>query len=86
MNDATAHLIYLRPGPLILSKKPYADWREIQAEYDDYIASLGPWPEADIIEHFALDYGADDALWPFPKSAIVRFMRSSGPAVLWSAV
>jgi hypothetical protein len=84
VEHATAYLIYLRSGPLLLSKQPYSDWREIQAEYDDYMASLGPWTEANIIEHFALDYGDEDALWPFPKSAIVLYMRSSNPAVLQS--
>lgn len=33
------HLIYLERA-LLLSKKPYSDWREIQAEYFDYKTSL----------------------------------------------
>lgn len=28
---------------ILISKKPYLSWREIQDEYDDYKASLGPW-------------------------------------------
>ncbi len=36
------HLIFLRVGAVLLSRKPYADWREIQDEWDDYMTSLGP--------------------------------------------
>ena len=39
------HIILTRKEVLI-SRKPYASWREIQDEYDDYMASLGPWDTA----------------------------------------
>ncbi|MNK81229.1 hypothetical protein D3C87_1009700 [compost metagenome] len=37
-----AHIILTRKEVLI-SRRSYASWCEIQDEYDDYMASLGPW-------------------------------------------
>lgn len=41
------HIIFTSVEMLI-SRKPYASWREIQDEYDDYKASLGPWEAVDV--------------------------------------
>jgi hypothetical protein len=71
-----AHLIYLRPSGLVLSKKTYSDWREIQHEFDDYMTSLGPWTEAQIVSYFPLDYGEDDVNWPISKTALASFFAS----------
>jgi hypothetical protein len=82
MNQPQAHLVFLRPGGLLLIKRPGADWRQLQDEYPDYMASLGPWTGEEIAEHFALDYGEDDSRWPFTRQAIVEFLQSSGPLIL----
>lgn len=67
-----ATLIYLEPG-MLLTKKPYRDWREIRAEFqDDYIASLNPMTCRELIGNFADDFG-EDAAWPFSKDEIIRF-------------
>jgi hypothetical protein len=42
-------------------KRPDADWRQLQDEYADYMASPGPWTADEIAEHLALDYGEDDS-------------------------
>ena len=39
------HIIFT-DEQVLLSKKAYASWREIQAEFNDYKASLGPWDAA----------------------------------------
>jgi hypothetical protein len=39
------HIILTR-NEVLISRTPYASWREIQGEYDDYMASLGPWDTA----------------------------------------
>jgi hypothetical protein len=75
-------LVFLRPGGLLIVKRPDADWRQLQTEYADYVASLGPWTAGEIAEHFALDYGEDDSRWPFPLGTIVNFMRSAEERVL----
>lgn len=48
----TFHLIYLRSGAALLSRNPYADWREIQDEWHDYMTSLGPWTADEVVEFF----------------------------------
>lgn len=37
------HIIFTKNEEVLISRKPYASWREIQDEYDGYMASLGPW-------------------------------------------
>jgi hypothetical protein len=50
------NLIFLRSGKILLSRKKYADWREIQEEYEDYMASLEFESLMDIEEYIKLDY------------------------------
>ena len=84
MDDTTTlvHLIYLRSGPLIVSRKHYADWREIQDEYEDYMTSLGPFTEEGLIEFLSVQYG-EESHWGFTAREIRDFMRSTA-AVLKS--
>lgn len=69
------HLIYLRSGPVVLSRKPYADWREIQDEWDDYMTSLGPWTAEDVLDFFRVDF-KDEASWPFSAAEVAAFAES----------
>ena len=82
MDEPRAHLVFLRPDGLLLVKRPDADWRQLQDEYAEYVASLGPWTAAEVAEYFALDYTEDDARWPFTRRAIAEFMQSPGRLVL----
>ena len=82
VNEPRAHLVFLRTGGLLLVKRPETDWRQLQDEYAEYMASLGPWTAAEIAEHFTLDYTEDDARWPFTRRAITEFMQSPGLLVL----
>jgi RNA 2',3'-cyclic 3'-phosphodiesterase len=50
------HLVYLRDGRMLLTKKVYRDWRVIQDEYEDYMTSLGPWSEAEVIDFLESEY------------------------------
>ncbi|MGY5875774.1 MAG: hypothetical protein RTU30_08510 [Candidatus Thorarchaeota archaeon] len=70
------HIIYLHNGPLILSKKEYNSWHEIQEEYDDYMTSLGPWPTEDVIDFLEQEYGEDDSRWAFTRTQIHSFALS----------
>ena len=49
------HIIYTR-SRMLLSKKRYASWKQIQDEFEDYVASLGPWPSSEVISYLAEDY------------------------------
>jgi hypothetical protein len=70
------YLIYLRSGPMLLSRKPYADWREIQDEWDDYMTSLGPWTVEDVVGFFEQQYGSDERRWPFTAGVVAAFAAS----------
>ena len=80
MDDTSplVHLIYLRSGPLVVSRKRYADWREIQDEYEDYMTSLGPFTEEGLIEFLSEEYGEESG---FTASEIRDFMRSTAVVI-----
>jgi hypothetical protein len=48
--------IIFRESGMLLSKKSYGTWREIQDEYSDYKASLGPWSPDEILGYLEDDY------------------------------
>ena len=41
---------------VLISRKPYASWREIQDEYNDYMASLGPWDKRTVASWLDEEY------------------------------
>ena len=49
------HIVFTK-SKMLLSKKRYESWREIQNEYEDYVASLGPWSEVDVAEYLRDDH------------------------------
>ena len=49
------HIIYTE-SQMLLSKKRYGSWREIEDEYESYKASLGPWSHDQVIEYLADEY------------------------------
>lgn len=67
---------------MLLSKRPYGSWREIQVEHPDYKASLGPFLPSELLDFLASDFGDDDARWPFRKSAITDFLHSPADTLL----
>lgn len=54
-----ARIIYLETDDrcdIVLSKKPYTDWRGIAADYPDYKTDVGPWSCETIVRYFAEEY------------------------------
>lgn len=49
------HIIYTETD-MLLSKRPYGSWKEIQDEYVDYKASLGPWCVEEVVEFLYYEY------------------------------
>jgi hypothetical protein len=49
------HVIYTETD-MLLSKRLYASWREIQDRYETYKASVGPWEHPDVIAYLNEDY------------------------------
>ena len=66
------HLVFLT-SQLLLTKKPYTHWTEIQAEFNDYKTSLGPWTSEEVIEFLQSEYPEAP---PFSAAQIQHFMRS----------
>ncbi|MEP0356141.1 hypothetical protein [Paraglaciecola sp.] len=49
------HIIYTDSN-VVLSKKKYAKWIQIQEEFPDYKASLGPWSFNEVIDYLEGEY------------------------------
>lgn len=56
MTDKDLRIIYLRDETVLVSKRAYRDWREIQDLYDQYMASLGPWPVDEVVDFLNDEY------------------------------
>ncbi|MDG1332776.1 MAG: hypothetical protein P8P74_10620 [Crocinitomicaceae bacterium] len=50
------NLIFLKSDKMLLSRKAYGNWREIQDEYEGYMASLDFESLKEIEEYIKLDY------------------------------
>jgi hypothetical protein len=61
---------------MLLSRKQYSDWREIQDEYESYLTSVGPFSVDELLEFLSEEYGSDDAKWGFSREEIQGFMKS----------
>ena len=72
------HLVYTTEE-MLLSKKPYASWREIQDEYESYKASFGPWTRGDVLAFIVDDY---PDLEPPAEIQIDEFLASEAETVV----
>ncbi len=70
-----AHYVLLEHD-IMLTKRKYQSWREIQDAWPDYKTSLGPWSEQDLIEYLEDDF-PDEATWPFTRAVISSFYKSA---------
>ena len=86
VHDTRAHVLYLRSNGVALSREPVQDWCDLQERHPDYMASLGPWTLADILDHFALQFGTDESRWPLARADVEQFMTSGREPVLRARV
>ncbi len=56
--------MFLRSGQIILTKRDFEGWRQIQDHYQDYMASLGPWDKEGMLDFLRTEYS-----WFGPKEA-----------------
>ena len=69
-----AVIIYLNDG-MLLSKKEYSCWEEIQDEYyEKYIANLEPMSCDETIFFFE-DSFVQEENWPFSRKRIIEFFE-----------
>jgi tRNA1(Val) A37 N6-methylase TrmN6 len=62
---------------MLLSKKVYKDWWEIQDEYyEHYKANLTFSSYEDIIQFFTDDFKEEEN-WPFSRDEIINFSKSA---------
>jgi hypothetical protein len=66
------HIIFTESS-LLLSKNDYQDWRVIQEEFEDYKASLGPWPEAEVSAYLDDEY---PSIVPSAQIQVSKFLKS----------
>ena len=71
------HIIYLE-SRMLLSKKQYSDWRDIQDEFPDYKTSLGPWPVAEVLDFLRTEYPSRP---PFAPEQVARFLESDDKTI-----
>ena len=61
---------------MLLSKKQYSDWREIQDEYENYMTSMGPYSVDELMGFLTEQYGSDESGWGFSVEEITGFVES----------
>jgi len=66
------HIIFTESS-ILLSKKNYQDWRSIQEEFEDYKASLGPWPDAEVAAYLDDEYSS---IAPSAQIQVSEFLKS----------
>ncbi len=76
-DEALLYIIYLE-SRMLLSKKCYSGWKQIQDEFADYKASLGPWPVAEILEFLRTEYPSHR---PFTREQVERFLLSDDETI-----
>jgi hypothetical protein len=74
-------LVYLRAGPVVLAREPAGGWRELQAEYPDYMTDLGPFTPEGLADFFAASFGPAEGGWPFTAAQVAAFVRSGRASV-----
>ena len=58
---------------MILTKVAFSNWRAVQAAYNDYMASLGPFTDEELLDYLAVEYPVDP---PFEEAALDGFLAS----------
>lgn len=64
-----AHYIILKSGVVLRPEQDFAEWRAIQAEYPDFVTSLGPWTEQELLGYLRDDFSSE-AEWPISQEVI----------------
>jgi hypothetical protein len=66
------HLVFTESN-IVLDKRQYEDWRQIQDAYPDYKASFGPWNLDEVIDFLSFEY---DNLLPSAIAQVNDFANS----------
>ncbi|RKP47005.1 hypothetical protein [Trinickia fusca] len=72
------HVIYTRSDGILLSRRQYESWRQIQDEIPDYITSLGPWSLEQVVEYLDSEHSRLD---PSAAEQVSTFLASAEPDI-----
>ncbi|KVE94567.1 hypothetical protein KDX16_12405 [Burkholderia vietnamiensis] len=72
------HVIYTRDNRILLSRKQYVSWQEIQEDIEDYMASLGPWLPEQTIEYLQEEH---PGLSPDAAEQVCAFLSRSDTTI-----
>lgn len=72
--EVRATLVYLESGGVLLTKRPYCHWREVEAEYTDCVANLPALTYEELTDFFANDFKKEEN-WPFSKDDLWKFFE-----------
>ena len=71
------HIIYTRSA-LFLSRRAYASWWAIQAEFADYQTALGPLPVEEVVDFLREEY---PDLWPPAAAQVAALLAGDAEQV-----
>ena len=73
MNNKVYYIIL--ENDILLSKKEYNHWREIQDEYNDnFKACMGPWTYEELISYLEDDFKVENT-WPFIRENLADYFE-----------
>ena len=67
-------LVFTRHA-MVLSKRRYRSWQEVEDDFDDYISSLGPYSVDELFDYLTNDYTTSAV--PFDRDEVERFVADS---------
>jgi hypothetical protein len=76
-DEILLHIVYLE-SRMLISKKPYAGWRQIQDDFADYKTSLGPWTVTAVLDFLRTEYPSH---CPFSREQIETFLLSKDETI-----
>lgn len=76
--DVSVYVIYLRDDRILLSRRRYDSWQQIQEGVVGYMASLGPWSPEATIEYLDDEYPGLD---PTAATQVHALLASAEPIV-----
>ena len=73
-------IVHTRRG-MLLSKRTYRDWREVQDSFDDYMTSLGPYALDELWDYLESEY---PRAAPFDRDEVDSFVADDDTELLWA--
>lgn len=71
MASSTQIYIIYTETEVLLSRRSFGSWREIQEAYATYRSSLGPWSVDEVVEYLEYEYRD---LWPSARVQVDSFL------------